>query len=185
MTFRSRAFIRAIFSFCALALVAIVWASGSVLTSLKEHVLHGSQIHFQQLSVDLPLLWRVDKGPHRAEGLHLGRAIFGTYETEHLIIGYDAERNSLSPDEWQRVTLLKHSESSSGAHYTGEVIPTKHYVFYCVRRDEAELSPVDLTCKAENGDLNFVYYGGQEYLSEARSILASLQQEAQQENLRK
>jgi hypothetical protein len=103
----------------------------------------------------------------------LGRATFGTYETQHLIIDYDLDGNGSGAEEWQRATLLKHSESSSGAHYEGEVVSTKHYVFYCVKRDETEPSPVDLTCKA--GKWNVVYYGDQEYLNEARSILASLQ----------
>jgi hypothetical protein len=175
MTFQSRIFIRVVFVFGAVVLITLVWASGSILISLKEHLLHGSHTQVQQISVDLPLLWRVDSGPHQAKGLHLGRARFGTYETEHLVIGFDVDRKDFSADEWQRVTLLKHAESPGGAHYKGEVVPTKHYIFYCVKRDETELSPVDLTCETTTSDLKFVYYGGQEHLGEARSILSSLQ----------
>ena len=173
MNLRSRIVVRVVLILGALLLACFIGASGSMLISLKQHLLSGSIIHVQQSGVDLPPLWRIDKSQHRAKGLHLGRATFGTYEMQHLIIDFDVDGNSSSAEDWQSATLQKHPESSNGAHYKGEVIPTQHYIFYCVERDEVELSPVDLTCKA--GRWNVVYYGGPEYLSEVRSILSSLQ----------
>jgi hypothetical protein len=174
MSLRSRIFIRTSLILGAIVLTAFMWASGSILISLKEHFLHGPHIRIRQSSVDLPALWRVDNGPHRAQGLHLGRATFGTYETQRLIIDYELDGSSPGAEEWQRATLARHPGSSSGAHYEGEVMPTKYYVFYCVKRDDAETSQVDFTCKAGTEKWSFDYYGGQEYLDEVRGIVGSL-----------
>jgi len=174
MSLGSRVVIRTFLISAAVALVALIWASGSILISLREHLLHGSNVHFQQFNVDLPPLWRTDSGPHQAKGLHLERAAFGTYKTEHLIIDYGADSTNTRADDWQRATLLKHSESSKETDYEGEVVSTVHHIFYCVKRDEFDISPVDLNCKAGNGEWVFAYYGSREHLGEARRILSSL-----------
>ena len=152
-----------------------VFTLGSAVLSWSRHLVEGDHVTFQGRTMTLPKLWRVSSGQHFTEGLHLDRALFGSFVTHRLII--EAPGNVAPYDErsilaWQSRFLTK-AHDGIATRYEPLNLPSALFQFHCVVQRGENFDASELQCRASGLNWTVMYRGGPEGLSEAEHIVRS------------